>query len=687
MLLTEKRYINGIESVRPGSGTYPKYLYMNKHTGVATILLVMALSSAAQQPPAPDTIPALIEVGLENNRASLSAVLRPLRQIAGAPEAFYTYFWEFGDGTFSFAPQPVHHFKDTGDYEIRLYATNNYDDGKAPKGKPRKIKVKKTMYAAADQPTGFFQGEDMLAMKANRMPKPGEEMVTVIGYRHPGTTGSVSGSLLLFYNERQFSQKNFVMADARAYHGERKSVMDSVLAFAPSEDLYLPLAGPSAGIGGVSERTATVAALLSEKKSMFREQNVWRVENLQAGEEKYLFLSMETTPEMIKDTNAVVTISTLFVPDDPLMPVSQHNLEMQIVASHDPNRMQLKSRRMNYRFVRKSKELSYKVQFQNTGKGPASKVAIGIAVPGMLNGQTLEITDFSPKCVMCDSAYERQSCLDTVVRKDSIFFIFNNIYLKGMRQEGVEDEDSTKGFVKYRIRFSKELKKLPFTSQASIVFDRNEPVITNHSKGRWMPGISPGIIMGYGIGSGKNEMPFGLPAGSLGFSVSTYAPYRVYLQAELYLGLQEKNETLVFSSRDQQRDTAIGDRKFIVQGRENYEIVSRTTMDVVPLHVRYNVTSWLGVGAGAMLSVVVGEKRQEKKVVAARELSAAGTGTLERFENLAGSVKENFAAADGALFADINLGMVRAGPSVGVRVLQYLKDSQQRVFFYGIWRF
>ncbi len=658
---------------------------MTKHIRAAIVFFATSLPAAAQQPPAPDTIPAVIELGLDQNRASMSAVLRPLRQIAGAPEAFYTYFWEFGDGTFSFSPTPVHHFKDTGDYEIRLYATNNYDDGKAPKSKPRKLKVKKAAYAAADRPTGFFEGTDMLAMKANRMPRPGEEMVTVIGYRHPGVAGNVSGSLLLFYNEKQFLQKSFVMADARAYHGERRSVMDSVLAFAPGEDLYLPLAGPSANRSWTAERTASVAALLEEKRSLFRGQNVWRVENLRAGEEKYLFLSMETTPEMIKDTNAVVTISSLFVPDDPLMPVSQFNLDMQIVASHDPNRMQLKNRRMNYRFVRKSKELSYKVQFQNTGKGPASKVVIGVAVPGMLNGQTLEITDFSPKCVMCDSAYERQSCLDTIVRKDSIFFVFNNIYLKGIRQEGVEDADSTKGFVKYRIRFGKELKKLPFSSQASIVFDRNEPVITNRSKGRWMPGISPGIIMGYGIGSGKNEMPFGLPAGSLGFSVSTYAPYRVYLQAELFLGLQEKSEVLVSSFRDQ-RDSAIGDRKFIIQGRENYEIRSRTTMDVVPLHVRYNVTSWLGVGAGAMLSVVVGEKRREKKVVTVMPQPSTG-GALEKFDRLAGTVKENFAAADGALFADINLGMVRVGPSLGVRVLQYLKDSQQRVFFYGIWRF
>jgi hypothetical protein len=142
---------------------------------------------------------------------------------------------------------------------------------------------------------------------------------------------------------------------------------------------------------------------------------------------------------------------------------------------------------------------------------------------------------------------------------------------------------------------------------------------------------------------------------------------------------------LVSSFRDQ-RDTAIGDRKFIVQGRENYEIRSRTTMDVVPLHVRYNVTSWLGVGAGAMLSVVVGEKRQEKKVVSVLPQPSTGAA-LEKFDRLAGTVKENFTAADGALFADINLGMVRAGPSLGVRVLQYLKDSQQRVFFYGMWRF
>lgn len=650
----------------------------------AGCMWMMSLHATAQQRPAPDTIPAVINVEQQENRTLLKAELRPLRQIAGAPEAFYSYYWEFGDGTFSFATQPEHHYKDTGTYDIRLYATNNYDDGKAPKSKPRRIKVKKTLYASAESSSSFFPTSDMLAMKINRMPRPGEEMVAIIGYRHPGGAGAVSGSLLLFYNEKQFTQKNFALLEERAHHGERKFKTDSVLAIAPAEDLYLPLAGPSAQPWIDPVRKTAVSALLAEKKALFREQHAWRVEGLQAGEEKFLFLTLETTPEMIKDTNAVVTVSGMFIPDDPLLPLSRYDLEMQIVASHDPNRMQLKNRRMNYRFVSKKRELSYKVQFQNTGKGPASKVAIGIAVPGMLNGQSLEITDYSPRCVMCDSAYERQSCLDTIVRQDSIFFVFNNIYLKGMQQEGVEDPDSTKGYVKYKVRFSKELKKLPFNSQAAIVFDKNEPVITNRSKGGFKPGLSPGLIIGYGKGFAKTELPLGIPAGTVGVSVSAYAPYRPYFQAELYLSVPQRRETLVSFSRDQ-RDTAIGAGKYIVQSRELYERVTRLNVDAVPLHLRYNLKSWIGVGAGMMASVLVSEKVEERKVVTV--MPVQGTREPQQFEHLEKGRSDSFVLWDGGLFADVNLGMVRAGPSLGVRLMQYFKEPQQRLFIYGIWRF
>jgi hypothetical protein len=202
---------------------------------------------------------------------------------------------------------------------------------------------------------------------------------------------------------------------------------------------------------------------------------------------------------MIRDTNAVVTITGLFIPDDPHADMEKFNLEMQVVASHDPNRLQLKNKKLNYRFTGKHKENAYKVQFQNTGKGPAKKVAITITIPGMLNTGSLEIVDMKPACPWCNTTSGTQSCIDTLINKDSIQFVFNNIYLPGTQQDGVTDPDSTKGYIKYRIRFNKKMQKRSFESRAAIVFDKNEPIYTNRSTGGFKKGISPGILLGIGI--------------------------------------------------------------------------------------------------------------------------------------------------------------------------------------------
>src|SRR4051812_36360953 len=99
------------------------------------LLLCMIDSAKAQ---VNDTTAADIDPQVENNQVKFGATLRPLRQIAGAPSSFYSYFWEFGDGSYSFEKEPVHLYKDTGDYDVRLFATNNYDDGKKPNTRPRR---------------------------------------------------------------------------------------------------------------------------------------------------------------------------------------------------------------------------------------------------------------------------------------------------------------------------------------------------------------------------------------------------------------------------------------------------------------------------------------------------------------------------------------------------------------------
>src|SRR3546814_3358106 len=85
-----------------------------------------------------------------------------------------------------------------------------------------------------------------------------------------------------------------------------------------------------------------------------------------------------------------------------------------------------------------------KVRFQNTGKGPASLVDIGVSLSEMVDLSTIRIVDQYPECVPCQEAYAGQSCLDTVTTADSVHFIFRNIYLPGKRQQGIKDRKSTR---------------------------------------------------------------------------------------------------------------------------------------------------------------------------------------------------------------------------------------------------
>ncbi len=64
------------------------------------------------------------------------------------------------------------------------------------------------------------------------MPKPGEDMVLLIGYRNKSNgAASVSGSVMLLYNEKQLSQNCFNLADARTYHQEKPLAFETMMAW------------------------------------------------------------------------------------------------------------------------------------------------------------------------------------------------------------------------------------------------------------------------------------------------------------------------------------------------------------------------------------------------------------------------------------------------------------------------
>jgi hypothetical protein len=395
---------------------------------------------------------------------------------------------------------------------------------------------------------------------------------------------------------------------------------------------------------------------------------------------------------MIKDTNTVVRLTGMFIPDNPLATTEFFTIELQIVASHDPNKMMLKNSRMNFRFTGKNKKLTYKVRFQNTGKGPAKKVDVGVAIAEILDKGSIEIIDSKPKLATGKANYANQSSLDTVGIADSIHFVFNNIYLPGMQQKGVKDADSTMGFIEYKIGFKAKPKKLPFKSGAAIIFDKNEPIYTNRATGRYKMGLSPGIIAGYGFPFKNGNTPYsGQKNITFGASLAPYAPHRYYWQVELYASSFAEKEYLVQRTQGNDRLIPVVIDGKQQEGRLKYaDSIVRTnliTINIVPLQMRYNLNKYIGAGIGTLLSLNIDEQSTPSKQGLYELLNASGTTQAVTLKKSFDKISNSFNDFQNSLFTDVQVGKVHVGPSIGFRYLYTFQGANNRLITYLTWKF
>jgi PKD repeat protein len=673
-----------------------------------------------------DTLPAKVSWYIKGDSVHFSSELRPLRQLAGAPKCFYDYFWEFGDGSFSYDKAPVHHYKDTGTYMVRLYATNFFDDGQAPPAKPYPVKIEKSSPAKWNWVSNFFiAGDRSIKMKVNSVDhKPGEDFVVLLGYQNK-SVNNLRGSIVLFYNDKQYNRNLFALTDRRTFHGEENSTINRLLAKLSDNKKNSPLynsgsndnftyvnnshtgghSGPEfieedqsnellysqeeyqKRKGSSMNYTDTTRSIIKELNEEYAQYDIVQFDDLAIGEERFMFMAMHTLPEMLQDTDATITMKALFIPDDQLMQPETCDLEMQLSTSHDPNRFMLKPHFINYRFVGKKKELTYKVQFQNTGEGSVKKVGIDIAMPKQLNMSTLKIKQISPQCVWCDSAYRGQSCIDTVITANGIYFVFNNISLPGLQQNLVKDKDSTKGFVEYSVKFKKKpKKKLPFKSSASIVFDNNKPITTNKATARFVKGFSPGIVAGYNLSLSDGNYSSTGPL-QIGYTLAPYAPSRPYFQFEIYTGF---SQTENFSSGVDVKKVPPGfeDSSYIYSGYGTDSSVTRqrNLLQLVPLHFRYNINDWIGVGVGLMAQILISEKTttEEKSFYNYSDYNNQIKGDTTFTSTTVSKVGMGnlWDEANAALFADIQFGRVlTTGPSIGLRYIRQFKGNISNHFF------
>ncbi|MEG0850548.1 MAG: PKD domain-containing protein [Flavobacterium sp.] len=647
---------------------------------ITSVFFILFTVFAIGQTKVKDTITRRASIGFiqNGNSVTFKPETPPLIPIAGAPKPSYSYLWELGDGHYSKEAEPKHVYKKKGTYTARLAVTNNYDNGKPPATRPKKVVVNdvtdnnyKDIASIADQ-NGF-------AVLKNCDPIPEQEMVVVVSYQNLENYVS-SGKLYLFYNEKQFKHNNFELSDFRTYAGEREIKENLVAAVNDLDDSNNFTAAAESNFNLKKYRNTTTeedldASLLDAHKT-YHNVSVLEFDNADPGETRNIFYTFKTTPEMIKDTSATVTMRGIFVPNRNYKNHKIKNLEMEIVTSHDPNKMGSNGSFMNYRLVR-FKRVNFKTRFQNNGEGPARKIRLETDIPDMFDKKTFQIESMYPECPICPKGEEPTvSCLDTIIKQKQIIFTFKNIYLPGTEQKNVKEKDSTKGFVKYSMKFGEDFHKVKTKSRTSIIFDKNEPIITNYATTRFLPGISIGVKAGYNFypDLDKSTSYF------VGATISPFKSYRFYWQVEWVNALNQYNsavdivnETRVNANgvRQLQRTTTLTENKNI-----NWE---------VPVLIRYNINNYIGIGAGIQANInVSSEQHQNIKVETfegEKELILIDTKTATN------TVKNSFADFNTGLLFDLTAGFARIGPSLGARYVINFEQNFNYFQVYGIWKF
>lgn len=649
---------------------------MNK--SLLVFFLISAFSLYAQVK-VKDTVTRRANIGYDQkgNLVSFKPETPPLIPIAGAPKPSYSYLWELGDGHYSREAEPKHVYKNKGTYTARLTVTNNYDNGKPPATRPKKVVVNEisdTNY----KDIASIANQDGLSIIKNCDPIPEQEMQVVVSYENLENYVT-NGKLYLFYNEKQFKNNNFILEEVRPYAGEREVKENNIVSAddIDNSNRYVASSENRAFAKKYIETTneTNLDSTLMAAKNTYKNVSVLEIDDHNPGETRNVFFTFKTTPEMIKDTSATITIRSIYVPNRSFKNHKIKNLEMEIVTSHDPNKMGSNGSFMNYRFVR-YKRVKFKTSFQNNGEGPARKIQLETDIPDMFDKSSLKIEGMYPECPICPKGeVATTSCLDVIERETQIFFVFRNIYLPGSNQKNVKEIDSTKGFVKYSMKFNEDFHKVKTKSRTAIIFDKNEPIITNYATTRFSPGLSIGAKAGYNFYTNlKNPKSY-----FVGATISPFKSYRYYGQAEFINSATTYDGATSTTSKIDQSTGAVRLNK-ITTSIENKNINWE-----IPVLFRYNISTYFGIGAGMQFNMNISEEQTQN--IKTDIYEGTSDKLLLRTEYSTQKDTKSFTELNSGLLFDFTAGFARIGPSLGARYVLNFDNDFNYIQLYAIWKF
>lgn len=642
-----------------------------------------------------DTFQSNIEIYEVDGVFHFKPIFRPLVQIPGGRTPYYKYLWDFGDGHFSTQPEPTHQYAQPGNYEVSVYAVNNYDYGPKPKRPKKPLQSNKPANTAIAslQPNAFeqnfFSSNGIFQIYKLSDAKPGEDIQLVVGVN----TGGQKGKVFILSNEKIAGLDGFKFANQSKYYQEQldslvqKDQLHSMWA-SVKQSTFTKTGSPDYGIKEVSDFKSSQQAIdyFKDLYGAYNSLSAYDIEPSIA-EQQFSLINLDVTPDMLVDTNTIVTLTGVFIPENGIANV--HQVDIPVVKSHDPNKMSVRPARMSYRFQSKNKTLTYKVQFQNDGEGDARHVRLEMFLPPEVRKETFRLKSLYPKCDTCATPNALGCYQYTIKDNGALVFHFKDIALPGTASKTLTDPDSSKGFILFEVDMEKKkFKNKSFKSYTDIYFDNNPPITTNISTSRfrqiWSPIVTVGTAATFGTPEENTLKHQFKPGIQLGFGLAPMAPYnKPFWQAEIYTSYYSRS-----SETGQLEEKGV--ITFVENGRDmKYEYqatdstVNRDFLSIqVPLQIRYNINSWVSVGAGLAFRKDFNTKFSNSKTYFFT--SAQGVENQHTIENT--NIEKEDSPIKYNPFFDINLGRVYMGPAIGFR-LSYDKNQKSYSGIYGVWRF
>ena len=344
------------------------------------------------------------------------------------PIADYHYFWNFGDGTYSFDERPVHKFLSTNPTTVSLEIIKRYDDD----DEPDKYAAPITPGSSGTEPKTMTTSLEVLN---NRDAKINDSITYIIEYgklcdRKPEDP---EPSIKLTFDDSKMDYEGFA-----SYNGE---------------------SGPSTSTGTIEFSDLVLTG--SKAKRIFV---TFKVANLTEG------TPVDLTYELIDSA-------------DPTCNVGPSDLELEAVLSHDPNYIEAEIDEICGP-AESGDKITYRIHFQNVGKGTANEVVVRTFVPTFFkSGDPTDINTTWPSGA--NHSLQNGELIWTLNTASNN--LKGSIGLKGKADPGygvTVFEPETKEYIEYELEFKPGGGQLfdpcvTIVNQAEIVFDCNPPILTN----------------------------------------------------------------------------------------------------------------------------------------------------------------------------------------------------------------